>query len=131
MSVWFYNIDNSLQTSILCTSPCDCKNIDRRVVTARTLESIIITPNKLFIGRDFNIHVNDESDVIAKAFLYLLQNYYLMNHVWQPTHVAGNTLDLTITRNNNEISFDSPLMRSFISGHCFVKVLSTIEKPEV
>eukprot|EP00795_Rhopilema_esculentum_P012582 gene12582-3282_t len=108
-------------------------------VTARTfidefssyLESIIITPNKLLIGGDFNIHVNDESDVTAKAFLDLLQNYDLINHVWQPTHVAGNTLDLIITRNNNEISLDSPFMGSFISDHCFVKVVSSIEKPEV
>ena len=46
-------------------------------VTARTfieefsnyLESAIITPNKLLIGGDFNIHVNDQSDATAKAFL--------------------------------------------------------------
>ena len=74
-------------------------------VTARTfteefsnyLESAIITPNKLLIGGDFNILVNDQSDATAKAFLDLLKNYYLINHVWQPTHVAGLTLDLIIT----------------------------------
>ena len=95
------------------------------------LESAIITPNKLLIGGDFNIHVNDQSDVTAKAFLDLLKNYDLINHVWQPTHVAGHTLDLIITRNNNEISLDSPHTSSFISDHCFVKVVSSIEKPEV
>ena len=67
----------------------------------------------------------------AKAFLDLLQNYDLINHVWQPTHVAGHSLDLIITRNNNEISLDNPQMRSFISDHCFVKVVSSIDKPEV
>ena len=108
-------------------------------VTARTfieefsnyLESAIITPNKLLIGGDFNIHVNDQSDATAKTFLDLLKNYDLINHVWQPTHVAGHTLDLIITRNNNEISLDSPHTKSFISDHCFVKVVSSIEKPEV
>ena len=64
-------------------------------------ESAIITPNKLLIGGDLNIHVNEQSDVTAKAFLDLLQNYDLINHVWQPTHVAGHSLDLIITRNNN------------------------------
>ncbi len=43
------------------------------------LESAIITPNKLLIGGDFNIHVNDQSDVTAKALLDLLQNYDLIN----------------------------------------------------
>ncbi len=103
-------------------------------VTARTfmdefsnyLESAIITTNKLLIGGDFNIHVNDQSDVTAKALLDLLQNYDLINHVWKPTHVAGHTLDLIVSRNNNEISLDSPQMRLFISDHCFVKVVSSI-----
>lgn len=67
------------------------------------LESITITPNKLLIGSDSNIHVNDESDMTTKAFLDLLQNYDLINRVRQPTHVGGHTLDLIIARNNNEI----------------------------
>ncbi len=98
---------------------------------ANYLESAIITSDKFLIGSDFNIHGNDQSYVTAKAFLDLLQNYNLINHIWQPTHIACHSLHLVVTRNNNEISLDSPDMRCFISDHCFVKVASSIEKPEV
>ena len=60
------------------------------------LESIVICSEPLIITGDFNIHVDDESD--SRDFLDLLQSMSLEQHVHQPTHEKGHTLDLTITR---------------------------------
>ena len=46
-----------------------------------------------------------------------------------PTHVSGHTLDLIIT--NDEIAVQSTQTRNYISDHCFVKVVTTMDKPEV
>lgn len=64
-------------------------------------DSIITAQGKLIIG-DFNIHIEGGNDANAKTFLDLLQGFGLINHVWQPTHISGNTVDLIIT--NDEIS---------------------------
>ena len=49
---------------------------------------------------DFNFHVNNQSDSGANKFKDLLNQYNLSQHVNIPTHTAGNTLDLVITRND-------------------------------
>ena len=49
---------------------------------------------------DFNFHVNNQSDSGANKFKALLNQYNLSQHVTIPTHTAGNTLDLVITRSD-------------------------------
>ena len=49
---------------------------------------------------DFNFHVNNPSDSGANKFKALLNQYNLSQHVNIPTHTAGNTLNLVITRND-------------------------------
>ena len=97
------------------------------------LESIITAPGKLIIGGgeggNSKIHIDDGNDANAKQFLDLLQGFGLINQFWLPTHISGHTLDLIIT--NNEIAVQSTQTRNYISDHCFVKVVTTIDKPEV
>ena len=49
---------------------------------------------------DFNFHVNNQSDSGANKFKALLNQYNLSQHAAIPTHTAGNTLDLVITRSD-------------------------------
>ena len=53
--------------------------------------------NKFIILGDFNIHVNDESDVNAHNFMDIIMALGLEQHVNFPTHKAGNILDLVMT----------------------------------
>lgn len=62
------------------------------------------TPGKFLITGDFNIHVNDPSDIHASQFLSMLSSVNLLQHVTFPTHVLGNTLDLVITPNQSPLS---------------------------
>jgi hypothetical protein len=56
----------------------------------------------LFLG-DFNFHVDDLSNPHANKFKDTLQLFGLTQHVNLPTHTAGHTLDLVITRNNLDV----------------------------
>ena len=58
------------------------------------------TTGKHLIVGDFNFHVSNQSDSGANKFKALLNQYNLSQHVNIPTHTAGNTLDLVITRND-------------------------------
>ena len=51
----------------------------------------------LIVG-DLNFHVNTDTYVDAKTFKSLLHQFDLIQHVNVPTHTAGKTLDLVISR---------------------------------
>ena len=58
------------------------------------------TPNVLVAG-DFNFHMDNISNNDTRRFLDLLEVADLKQHVEGPTHVAGHTIDLLITRSSN------------------------------
>ena len=62
------------------------------------LESIILSSELLLITGDFNIHVNVVGDPHKLKLPELLETMGLQQHVITPTHESGNTLDLIITR---------------------------------
>ena len=51
----------------------------------------------IIIAGDFNFHMNKPSARGVKSFTEVLEMFDLVQHVKDPTHVAGNTLDLVIT----------------------------------
>ena len=52
---------------------------------------------------DFNIHVDDKRDVYTVRLTELLRSFGCVQHVTEPTHNAGHTLDLVITRSDTVI----------------------------
>ena len=90
--------------------------------------TFITSSNKIVVGGDFNIHVDNLNDNYSKNFTELLASYDLVNSINFPTHVKVHSLDLVLTRptdNLNPISF--PL--SFPSDHCLIKTTLDISKP--
>ena len=69
----------------------------------------------------FNFHMNDESNNDTGHFLDLLKAGDLTQHVEGPTHVAGHTMDLMITRsadvflNNIGIDIDPHSLNNYRS----------------
>ena len=55
------------------------------------------TYNRILITGDFNLHVDNTSDPVSRVFLNLLNCLDFKQHVAQPTHSRGHTLDLVIT----------------------------------
>lgn len=62
------------------------------------LEQYVTNSSSLLITGDCNLHVNSNLDKSSQDFLALIDSFNLKQHVCSPTHRAGHTLDLLITR---------------------------------
>ena len=87
------------------------------------LERLSTFSAPLMIVGDFNIHVDDATDIHAGELTDLLSRHSLQQHVTSPTHEHGHTLDLLITRDDQTIAMlpvDPPLLsdHSFIVADC-------------
>ncbi len=95
------------------------------------LDSIVMSDEPLCIVGDFNIHMNKPNDNYQIRMSELLNSYGLVNHVHVPTHRLGNTLDLILTRNNDELLFTEPTAGYMISDHCFVHTKLAFPRPDL
>ena len=86
------------------------------------LESLVLSLGKLILTGDFNFHVDDPSDSAALKFLDLLDLFNLRQHIDVPTHKDGHTLDLIITRSNEEHTFD-PVISDYFAVHCKLNIV--------
>ena len=67
---------------------------------------------------DFNIHVDNTDDINSVRLCELLQSFDCVQHVAEPTHNAGHTLDLVITRSDTSIS--ALRVGDMVSDHALV-----------
>ena len=95
------------------------------------LESIILSSEPLLITGDFNIHVNVVGDPHRLKLLELLETMGLRQHVTTPTHESGNTLDLIITRQFEDLVKETPISDYHISDHWSVTCRLNLDKPRV
>ncbi len=93
------------------------------------LETIVLTPGHLLIMGDFNFHVDSPSASPASKFSDILNQFNLVQHVTQPTHTSGHTLDLVITRLNDSLIHDLIITDPRISDHMAVIVQLHLSKP--
>ena len=67
------------------------------------LQLLMLSPGKILMVGDFNIHVDDPGNPTANKFLSLLNSFGLSQHVRGSTHLDGHTLDLVITRDSENV----------------------------
>jgi len=68
------------------------------------LERLTTLSAPLMIVGDFNVHVDDSTDIQAGKLHDIIASHILHQHVTSPTHTQGHTLDLVITDGNQTIS---------------------------
>jgi len=98
------------------------------------LESLIISPGKLLICGDFNLHVNDTNDSSGVKFLDLLDCFSLRCFdTSTPTHKNGHALDLLITRIDDNIihnyNVHDPILSDHFAVHCLLSFAKPVHKP--
>ncbi|KAJ0002712.1 hypothetical protein NQD34_007861 [Periophthalmus magnuspinnatus] len=82
----------------------------------------------LVITGDFNVHVDNVFDRNAKELSSVLETFGLTQHVSEPTHNRGHTLDLLITKGVNISNVN--VADVALSDHfCVFFDLSVIPKP--
>jgi hypothetical protein len=94
------------------------------------MEEIILNyPNTLILV-DFNLHVNEESNVISN-FKDSLFAMGMEQHVNFSTHIGGNVLDLVITEAIGGIDVLCCQPGMFISDHCGVKIITNVKNENI
>ena len=78
---------------------------------------------------DFNFHVDVSDDREALRFLDILDLHNLQQHVHEPTHIAGHTLDLLITRGDDSLVKSVRVYSGLPSDHFGVKCTVNITRP--
>ena len=93
---------------------------------AEYLESVVMSSDKLLITGDFNFHMDEPTDPNNIHFRDLLDAMGTVQHVKQPTHIHGHTLDLIITRQSDDFVAEEPLSERFISDYADAAVTCSL-----
>lgn len=98
---------------------------------SRLLEHVLSEPSaSLMIAGDLNFHMENSNNVHIRQFIEILETFDLKQHVWSATHVSGHTLDLLITRLNEQIVRNIKIHDLIISDHLAVLCNLSLKKPQ-
>ena len=81
------------------------------------MDELVITPGRSIIMGDINFHLDDRSDCNASRFCASIKSTGLIMHVREPTHRKGHTLDVLLTRENDEQLVRNIIVKDFPSRH--------------
>lgn len=89
----------------------------------------IVSPGNLLIVGDFNYHMDNISNLDTVKFNKILESFSLVQHVNGPTHKKGHTLDLIITRAEDELVTCVKIRDPMLSDHSAVHCKLRLKKP--
>ena len=94
------------------------------------LESAAVDVHPPILLGDFNLHVDDPSDSFAQSFLNAVEALGFQQHVQGPTHRAGHTLDLVLSRKSEDIISHISLLSSLPSDHSAILSTINLKRPK-
>ena len=71
-----------------------------------SIGELAISPGRLVIMGDFNIHFDKISDPKTQKLKNILAELGLKQHVTDPTHICGHILDLMVTHESDTFLTD-------------------------
>ncbi|PFX12684.1 hypothetical protein AWC38_SpisGene23314 [Stylophora pistillata] len=92
-------------------------------------EHLVVFPGNLLRVGDFNYHVDNISNLDTVKFNNMLESFGLVQHVDEPTHKKGYTLDLLITRAEEELVNSTEIRYPMLSDHSAVHCKLRLKKP--
>ena len=84
------------------------------------LESLVLQCCPVIVGGDLNIHVEDPTDSDAQRLAAIFDAFDMQQHVTEPTHLRGGTLDLVATFSDYDITSLTVDPAGVISDHSLV-----------
>ena len=94
----------------------------------RLLEDLTTASGSLLMAGDFNFHVDDVHDSAPSRFLNLLEAFGFKQNGSEPTHRSGHTLDLIITRAEEDVASHFSVFDPAISDHSAVSCKLSLPK---
>ena len=84
------------------------------------LEKYTVLYEDFVIVGDVNVHVETD-ECASKKFKNLIDQYDLVQHVLEPTHIMGHTLDIVISPNKDSYINDLVVCRNDLSHHFLIE----------
>ena len=88
------------------------------------LELVATAAGKLIIVGDFNIHIDNSLSPVSRQFLSLIDSFDISQHVREPTHILGHSLDLVLSRTRDSVivnCYVADPVSDHLSVHWFIK----------
>ncbi|XP_041471887.1 uncharacterized protein LOC121421284 [Lytechinus variegatus] len=96
------------------------------------VKELSASSSKVLLLGDFNIHVDIPSKPEAMEFLSSLDEAGLCQHIQGPTHRCGHTLDLIISKDNDDSFVNSCWIREKLySDHHFLGCVLDVARPKL
>ena len=96
---------------------------------SRLFEMLVTYNCEIIITGDLNIHLDIARNNHTMKFNQMLECFGLSQHVAGPTHKAGHTLDVFITKTDRMLPFDTSVYPPVISDHSLIIVELPHKKP--
>ena len=93
------------------------------------MEQITTDPKPIIILGDFNLHVDLPNDAAALKLLDLLETFGLRQQVNVAPYRCGHTLDLVITRIDDDLVSNFNVTDPIISHHLAIHCKIAVKKP--
>ena len=93
------------------------------------LKELVDHTSDVIIVGDFNVHIDVPHDSTACHFIDIIDSMGLTQHVHDPTHKAGHTLDLVITHSKSAMVHGVETTDPGISDHHAIITSLCIQKP--
>ena len=84
------------------------------------LDAILLLPGRLVILGDFNVHVDVPEKTDSNHLLTSISSAGLLQHVTEPTHKKGHTLDLLMSRADDDIIHHHEVCNLEMSDHYII-----------
>ena len=95
------------------------------------VQCLFTNHKRLVLLGDFNVHVNRLDNQDTQAYIDTMEALGLVQHIDQPTHQLGNTLDLIYTESLEPILVSYAFTSNFILDHCLVGIELEMKKQQV
>ena len=96
---------------------------------ARLTEDLTNCHSPLLITGDFNFHLDNKDNADERNFLDFLESANMTQHVTGSTHSKGHSLDLIITRGDENLVHDVIILPDLFSDHKVVTCKLDCPKP--
>lgn len=96
---------------------------------AKLTEELTNCYKQILIAGDFNFHIDNIDNTDARNFLDFLESATMTQHVTGSTHSKGHTLDLIITRCDENVTYYVQILPDFFSDHKVVTCKLDFPKP--
>ncbi len=95
----------------------------------KLMAELFLLKGRLLILGDFNIHMNNTDMADTQQFINVLDIFSMQQHVTVPTHKAGNTIDLLLTRSSDIGIHSIAVSDDLISDHFVVNFSLATTRP--